>query len=165
MSKQKTTETSQEVITTTESRELQLTSRIRALIGAPDLANAQDLDRLVYARLVTDPGIEAAERDGWRGAVNRWAAFATEQTDEETGEVQHIPTLALMSPDGDVVRLSGWPSITSWATILKALGEERCKRGIPVRVHRRLSGTVGRSYWVVSIDCVPGDFSLSNEQE
>lgn len=152
----------QEVVGRGDMEIADLNNRIRDLISAPDLTTALDLERLTYARLLTDPGVSESERDGWRGNVIGWAAFADRREDEETGEVSTIPILSLLASNGDVIRLSGWPAITSWAGVVKALGEERCRAGVPACIRRRKSGTVGRAYWVVSIDCVPAPVSNGN---
>lgn len=103
-------------------------------------------------RSVLDPGILATERDGWSGFVNNWNICPYDVTNQQTGEVDTVPSLALFTPDGQLVRLTGWPAIKSWLRLVDAATPERCSLGIRVRVVRRPSGTAGRSYWQVLPD-------------
>jgi hypothetical protein len=116
----------------------------------------QDND-LLHCRCLTDPGIPAQLRDGWRGAIVHWAVVPYDYPDEETGELVTYPTLALISAAGELIRLANWPAINSWAAIVRAVGPDRCRAGLPVIVRRRPSGTVGRSYWSVQVDYTAAD--------
>lgn len=107
---------------------------------------------LTHMRCLTDPGIQAALKDGWRGTVCAWAVVPWDLVDERSGECLTLPSLALIDTEGRLVRLTGWPSVNCWAAIIRACGADRARRGIPVVIRRRQSGTAGRSYWNVVID-------------
>ena len=107
---------------------------------------------LRMARLVLDPGIDAGKRDGWAGLVTEWYITAEEFEKPEGGEVETAPVLVLGAESGEIVRLSGWPVVRAWARLIAVMGGEAMLAGVPIRVRRRASQTVGRSYWCVSID-------------
>lgn len=111
---------------------------------------------LLVLRCETDPGIAAQQRDGWRGTVTGWYVGTWAVTDEVTGEVVTLPSLCLLTARGELVRLTGWPGITSWANLIRAATADRVRQGLPVVVKRRASGTAGRSYWIVLPDCGQG---------
>jgi hypothetical protein len=117
-------------------------------------ANAEE-NALLHLRCLTDPGVSAQQRDGWRGIVKQWACVPYDYEDGQTGEIVTLPCLVLISAKNELVRLSNWPAINSWAAIVRAAGVERCRAGIPVVVRRRQSSTAGRSYWSVQIDQEP----------
>ena len=130
--------------------------RIRALVADnPDAISYDPRDpanELLHIRVLTDPGILAAERDGWCGVVKGWAVGTWVVTDPETQELVTLPSLALIDSERNVVRLTGWPAINSLAQILKAAGPDRVRAGLPVTIMRRPSGTAGRSYWTIQVD-------------
>lgn len=103
-------------------------------------------------RAQTDPGVPAAVKDGWRGFIVDWWIGVWETADPNTRVPLVLPCLALISRDDQLVRLTGWPAISAWGTLLRAAGIQRMREGIPVVVRRRPSGTVGHSYWVVLPD-------------
>lgn len=107
---------------------------------------------LVSLRCAVDPGIPAQQRDGWRGTVVQWGISAYDVNDEQRGEIVTLPSLALISSERELIRLTGWPAIKSFGQIVRHLGIERCRRGVPIVVKRRASGTAGRSYWIVLPD-------------
>lgn len=126
-----------------------------ALAKMPDLISYDPTDEeseLLTIRCATEMGIPSQQRDGWRACVAQWWVGPYETEDEETGEVVTLPTLVLISRDGELARYAGWPAIKSWARIVRAAGAERCRQGINVVVRRRPSGTAGRSYWQVMAD-------------
>lgn len=129
---------------------------VRAVVARhPDAISfdpADEANELLSLRCQTDPGIAAQQRDGWRGLVTGWYVGTWEIADETSGEVVTLPSLCLLTPRGELVRLCGWPAITSWANLVRAAGADRCRAGIPVVVKRRPSGTAGRSYWIVLPD-------------
>lgn len=107
---------------------------------------------LRLARLVLDPGVDAGKRDGWSGLVTEWYLTAEEYERPEGGEVEIAPVIVLSSDTGEIVRLSGWPVVRAWARLIAVMGGEAMLAGVPIRVRRRASQTVGRSYWTISID-------------
>lgn len=121
----------------------------------PDLVSydpTTDHGELLSIKMAVDPGIPAQQRDGWSGTVVEWGISSYDVTDPGTGEMVTLPSLALLTDRGELVRLTGWPAIRSWAAIVRAAGRERCQLGMAVVVKRRPSGTAGRSYWVVVPD-------------
>lgn len=121
----------------------------------PDMVSydpTTDRGEMLSLKLAVDPGIPAQQKDGWSGTVVEWGITASEITDQQSGEVVTLPSLALMDDKGYVVRLYGWPAIKSWASIIGHMGKERCQLGVAVVVKRRPSGVPGRSYWVVIPD-------------
>lgn len=103
-------------------------------------------------KLVLDPGIDAARRDGWRATVMDWWVDAGEMENQESGEIEIVPTLAMMASNGEVCRLSGLPVIRAWTRLCSVVTPDILADGVPVRVRRRQSQTVGRSYWSIDID-------------
>lgn len=103
-------------------------------------------------RAMTDPGIAQQIKDGWRGVVRDWWIGLWESADQETRMPRVDPCLVIIDAQDNLVRLTGWPAISSWSTLLRAAGIGRVRQGIPVVVRRRPSGTVGRSYWIVLPD-------------
>lgn len=103
-------------------------------------------------RAMTDPGVPAQVKDGWRGRVRDWWIGLWESGDQETRQPRVDPCLALIDTQDNLIRLTGWPAISSWSTLLRAAGIARVRQGIPVVVRRRPSGTTGRSYWIVLPD-------------
>lgn len=121
----------------------------------PDLVSydpTTDEGEMLSYRLAVDPGVPAQLRDGWRGTVVHWGISAQEVPDREKGTSDTVPSLALLTEEGQLCRLFGWPAISSWAQLLKAIGKERCQLGIKVRIKRQPSNTAGRSYWIVLPD-------------
>lgn len=111
-----------------------------------------DEGEIVGLRCAVDPGVPAAQRDGWRGTVCHWGLSAQEVTDQKTGEVHVLPSLLLIPEEGEACRLYGWSAAKTWAKIVETLGVERCQLGVKIRVKRHPSGTAGKSYWVVLPD-------------
>lgn len=121
----------------------------------PDLVSydpTTDRGEALAARLALDPGIPAQQRDGWSGTIVEWGVSAREARADKEGELTTLPALSLLSSNGEVIVLYGWPAIRSWAGIVGHFGKERCQIGVSVVVKRRPSGTAGRSYWVVVPD-------------
>lgn len=121
----------------------------------PLLDNIQgDATTVALNRLkaITSPGIPPEERAGWTSSLVAWTISLYEIIDTDTGEVISVPSLILIPPDGDCCRLTGETAITSFASILRNGGEELLRAGMKVRVVRRNSQTVGRSYWLVVVD-------------
>lgn len=124
-------------------------SQYPALISydATDPAN-----EMLMLRCAVEQGIPAASKDGWRAVVSQWWTGTSQVPDEESGEMVTLPCLVLISTDGELCRLYGWPVINSWARLLRAASLERCLRGIAVRVKRVPTATAGRSCWNVLPD-------------
>lgn len=119
----------------------------------PDLVSFDPLDE-AYEHLVlrckVDPGPAHAERDGWEGCVCDWWFGSYTMTDDVTGELLTLPSLALVTVDGRLVRLTNSePAVRSWLVILREIGVERVKRGLNVCVTLRQSQTAGRHYWMI----------------
>ena len=126
-----------------------------ALAKMPDLISYDPTEvdnEILTVRCATEMGIPSQQRDGWRAKIVAWWVGPYECEDEETGEVELVPSLALITSDGVLARYYNWPVIKSWAKIVRAAGAERCRQGIDVVVKRRPSGTSGRSYWQVMAD-------------
>lgn len=121
--------------------------------GALSYDPREEENALLHLRVQTDPGIAAQQRDGWRGVVREWAVTTWDVEDAHTGEVITLPSLVLISESGELVRLTGWPVVSSWSQVVRAAGVAKLRGGVPVIVKRRPSGTAGRSYWIVQIDC------------
>lgn len=136
------------------------TEQVRALVQRaveqqPDLRHVRgsgEEAELRALKLATDTGIEAQRRDGWRAVVTDWWVSVETVEDVRTGELLTLPVLALLSVEGEVCRLSGLPALHCWQRLLEVAGVERLARGVPVRVRRRQSSTVGRSYWTIEVD-------------
>lgn len=119
----------------------------------PDLISFDPLDE-TYERLVMrckiDPGASHEERDGWEGQVSDWYFGTYTMTDQHSGELVTLPSLALVTVDGRLVRFTNSePAVRSWLSILREIGVERVKRGLQVRVSLRPSQTAGRHYWTI----------------
>lgn len=119
----------------------------------PDLISFDPLDE-TYERLVmrckTDPGPSHDERDGWEGQVCDWYFGSYTMTDQDTGELITLPSLCLITVDGQLVRFSNSePAVRSWISILREIGPDRIRRGLQVRVSLRPSQTAGRHYWSI----------------
>lgn len=101
-------------------------------------------------RCKIDPGPAHSERDGWTGQVCDWWFGTNTIADKDTGELVTLPTLALITVDGQLIKfLNSEPAVRAWLAILRELGEERIKRGFMVRVSLRPSQTAGRHYWSI----------------
>jgi hypothetical protein len=131
----------------------------------PDVQSYDESDpesETLRLRILVDPGVPAPQRDGWEGTVCHWGVSVQEVTDEATGEVRHLPSLALVAADDQLVRLTGWPAIGAWLRLVAAAGADRVRAGLRVRVRRQASRRPGRSYWVI----VPvADFRSSNGEK
>ena len=123
------------------------------LVRHPDLISfdvADERNERTYFAMKVDPGCGAAERNGWEGEVAEWYFGSYTITDEQTGELQTLPSLALMATDGRLIRFTNSePAVRSWLAILREIGVERVKKGVRVRVHLRASQTAGRHYWQI----------------
>jgi hypothetical protein len=113
---------------------------------------SDEANEMLSLRCQTDPGIASQLKDGWRGIVNTWYVGTWQVPDEGTGEVMTLPSLVLLTTRNELVRLTGWPAINSWATLLRAAKADRIRQGLPVIIKRRPSGTAGHSYWLVLPD-------------
>src|SRR5579875_908495 len=99
----------------------------------PDVVSYDETDpesETLRLRIMVDPGVQ-------------------EVTDEATGEVRYLPSLALVSTDDQLLRLTGWPAIGAWLRLVSAAGADRVRAGLRVRVRRQPSRRAGRSYWVI----------------
>lgn len=126
-----------------------------AISQMPELVSfdvTDDENEMLSLRCAVDPGIPAAQREGWGGNVVKWWVGTYDVTDEKTGEIVTLPSLVLITDNGELARFSGWPAIKAWANLLRAASAERCIMGIKVRVSRRKSGTSPGSYWIVLPD-------------
>lgn len=130
--------------------------RVRALVSANPDALSYDPslaeNELLHVRMMTDPGIDAGRRGGWRGFVYGWAVGTWTVMDQDTGEVVELPSLVLIGSEGALIRLTGWPAINCWSQILRYCPPDRVRAGLPVVITRRASGTAGRSYWSIQVD-------------
>lgn len=119
----------------------------------PDLISFDPLDEKYEAlvhRCKVDPGPGHAERDGWTGEVSEWYFGTYTMTDEASGELITLPSLALVTTDGKLVRLvNSEPAVRHWLAILREIGAERVRRGLRVKVALRASQTAGRHYWSI----------------
>lgn len=119
----------------------------------PELVSFDPLDEKyesMVMRCKTDPGPSHAERDGWEGCVCDWYFGSYTMTDQDTGELVTLPSLALVTTDGRLVRLTNSePAVRSWLAILREIGAERVQRGLNILVSLRPSQTAGRHYWVI----------------
>jgi hypothetical protein len=118
----------------------------------PDIVSYDETDpesETLRLRIMVDPGVPAPQRDGWEGTVCHWGVSVQEVTDEATGEVRYLPSLALVSTDDQLLRLTGWPAIGAWLRLVGAAGADRVRAGLRVRVRRQPSRRAGRSYWVI----------------
>lgn len=109
-------------------------------------------NEMLMLRCAVEQGIPAQMRDGWRAVVTQWWTGTSQVPDEETGELVTLPCLVLISSEGELCRLFGWPVINSWARLLRAATLERVLKGIAVRVKRVPTATAGRSCWNVLPD-------------
>jgi hypothetical protein len=118
----------------------------------PDIVSYDETDpesETLRLRIMVDPGVPSPQRDGWEGTVCHWGVSVQEITDEQSGEVRYLPSLALVSTDDQLVRLTGWPAIGAWLRLVAAAGADRVRAGLRVRVRRQPSRRPGRSYWVI----------------
>lgn len=130
----------------------QIEARIEEMIephgGIPERPDAE----MLLIALKTSMGVDEAKRAGFRGMAVAYAAYSGIGVDPGTGELGPCAFLSILTRLTGIVRLSGWSAISTWAGILRAVGEDRLRAGIPIVVRKRASSTVGRSYWVVEID-------------
>jgi hypothetical protein len=105
----------------------------------PELLSFDPLDAKyenILMRLKTDPGPPHSQRDGWEGMVCDWYFGTYTMTDDTTGELVTLPSLALVTSDGVIVRMTNSePAVRSWLVILGEIGPERV--------------TAGRHYWQI----------------
>jgi hypothetical protein len=123
-----------------------------AIAKMPDLISFDPIDpqhESLALRCAVDPGVPAAQREGWTGTVVHWWVGTWEVPDGATGEVVLLASLVLITDRGETARYSSEPAIHSWAQILRAAGAERCRKGIKVRAVKRKSGTSPGSYWIL----------------
>lgn len=136
-----------------QTREV-VSEKVQAILAKhPDLISFDPLDERYEAltmRCKTDPGPGHGERDGWEGQVCDWWFGAYTVVDQDTGELVTLPSLALITSDGALVRFSGSePAVRSWLVILREIGPDRVRQGLRVRVSLRPSQTAGRHYWLI----------------
>jgi hypothetical protein len=120
--------------------------------GALSYDPADPANELLHVEMMTDPGCPSQLREGWSGIVSQWAVGTYDMPNEQTAELETLPSIYLKCSDGRSCRLFGWPAISSWALLMRTAGMERMAKGLPVVVRKRLSGTAGRSYWVICVD-------------
>ncbi len=125
---------------------------IAQLPGLISFDVTDEANELLMLRCMTEQGIPAAMRDGWRANVVSWWCGTSQVPEEDTGELVTLPCLVLISDGGSLCRLYGWPAINSWARLLRAASVERCLKGILVRVKRVPTATAGRACWNVLPD-------------
>lgn len=119
----------------------------------PDLVSFDPTDEAnerIMLRCKLDPGVSREERDGFEGMITDWHFGTYTMTDEETGELKTMPSLALLTEEGRLIRLTNSePAVRAWLAILKELGVERVKRGLNVKICLRASSNQGRRYWQI----------------
>lgn len=128
--------------------------RVSAILARhPDLISFDPLDDLnerMLMRCKVDPGAGHQERDGWEGMVSDWYFGTYTMTDQDTGELVTLPSLALLTCDGKLIRFTNSePAVRSWLAILHEIGVDRVRQGLMVRVALRASQTAGRHYWQI----------------
>lgn len=126
---------------------------VRELVSAhPDAISfdvADPANEMLALRCACDPGVASQVKDGLRATVKAWYVGTWTVTEQDSGRLLTLPSLVLITEREDLIRLTGWPCISSWATLLRAAGADRIRAGLPVVIRRRQSGTAGRSYWVI----------------
>ncbi len=107
--------------------------------------DASEREKLpAISRLLRDPGIPDAERDGKDHLIVGWMA-SVRRGEAEDGEIVPYASLALRRGDGRVVRLSGRPACAGWADVRALMDGEELRAGVMIHC-RRVKSRAGRSY-------------------